>query len=415
MQIECEFPEKLEFLFQPARYKVARGGRGSGKSWGFARALLLLGVQAVERVLCTREIQKSIKQSVHQLLRDQVAALGLGEFYEVLETEIRGKNGTRFYFSGLSDQTADSIKSFEGCTKVWIEEGQSITSRSWEILIPTIRTAGSEIWVTYNPELETDPTHQRFVVKPPDDCVSVLMNWRDNPWFPAVLEKERQDCLRRDPEGYKNIWEGECKPAVTGAIYYNEVAAADKRITNVPYDPLLKVHVIVDLGWNDAMAISLVQRQSSELRVIEYLEDSHQTLDHYSALLKRKNLNWGKLFLPHDGRNKDFKTGKSAEEIMTALGWDVAITPSMSVEDGIRLTRMTFGRMFFDKEKTERLIECVKRYRRVINKTTNEAGAPMHDEFSHGADNLRYICINAEAMTNEEWGGKLAYPKFNNA
>jgi phage terminase large subunit len=417
MILTPDFPEKLDFLFRPARYKVARGGRGSGKSWGFARALLLYGVQNVERVLCTREIQKSIKQSVHQLLKDQVQALGLSHFYEVLETEIRGKNGTRFYFAGLSDQTADSIKSFEGCTKVWVEEGQSITEQSWIILAPTIRTAGSEIWVTYNPELDTDPTHQRFVAKPPDDCVSVLMNWRDNPWFPEVLEKERLACLKRDPEGYKNIWDGECKPAVTGAIYYNEAAAAvaNNRICNVPYDPLLKVHVVVDLGWNDAMAISLVQKQSSELRVIEYIEDSHQTLDYYSAMLKGKNMNWGKLFLPHDGRNKDFKTGKSAEEIMTALGWEVAITPSMSVEDGIRLTRMAFGRMYFNKDKTERLVECIKRYRRVINQTTNEAGAPMHDEFSHGADNLRYICINAETMTNEEWGGSLNYPRFNYA
>lgn len=409
MEINCEFPEKLAFLFKPARYKVARGGRGSGKSWGFARALLILGLQNVERVLCTREIQKSIKQSVHQLIRDQIQALGLSHFYEVLETEIRGQNGTRFFFAGLSDQTADSIKSFEGCTKVWVEEGQNTSKRSWDILIPTIRTAGSEIWVTYNPELDTDPTHVRFVMQPPEDCVSVIMNWRDNPWFPEVLEKERQDSLKRDPEGYKNIWEGECKPAVTGAIYYNEVAAAESRICNVPYDPMLKVHVVFDLGWNDAMAISLVQVQSSEIRLLEYIEDSHKTLDYYSTMLKAKNLNWGNLYLPHDGRNKDFKTGKSAEEIMSALGWTVKITPSMSVEDGIRVTRMTFSRIYFDRSKTERLVECAKRYRRQINATTQEAGAPLHDEFSHGADNLRYVCINAETMTNETWGGSLNY------
>jgi phage terminase large subunit len=409
MELNCEFPEKLGFLFKPARYKVARGGRGSGKSWGFARALLILGLQNVERVLCTREIQKSIKQSVHQLIRDQIQALGLSHFYEVLETEIRGQNGTRFYFAGLSDQTADSIKSFEGCTKVWVEEGQNTSKRSWDILIPTIRTEGSEIWVTYNPELDTDPTHVRFVMQPPEDCVSVIMNWRDNPWFPEVLEKERQDSLKRDPEGYKNIWEGDCKPAVTGAIYYNEVAAAESRICNVPYDPMLKVHVVFDLGWNDAMAISLVQVQSSEIRLLEYIEDSHKTLDYYSNMLKAKNLNWGNLYLPHDGRNKDFKTGKSAEEIMTVLGWSVRITPSMSVEDGIRVTRMTFSRIYFDRSKTERLIECAKRYRRQINAQTQEAGAPLHDEFSHGADNLRYVCINAETMTNETWGGSLNY------
>lgn len=411
--IDAEFPKALQFLFDPHRYKVARGGRGSGKSWGFARALLIQGTMQEERILCTREIQKSIKQSVFQLLVDQIEALNLGGFYEVLATEIRGINGTRFYFNGLSDQTAETIKSFEGCTKVWVEEAQTVSNRSWTILIPTIRTENSEIWVTYNPELETDPTHDRFVMRPPPDCISVQMNYSDNPWFPKVLESERLHCLASDPEGYKNIWGGECKPAVTGAIYYNEVAAATDRIVNVPYDPLLKVHVVFDLGWNDAMAISLVQVNSSELRVIDYIEDSHKTLDVYSSMLKSRNMNWGKLFLPHDGRHKDYKTGKSAEEIMQALGWDVGITPSMSIEDGIRLTRMTFGRIYFDKTKTERLIECAKRYRRSINATTQEAGAPLHDEFSHGADNLRYVCINAESMTNDVWGGgELKYPRF---
>lgn len=411
MELNCEFPEKLGFLFKPSRYKVARGGRGSGKSWGFARAILILGMQKKMRVLCAREVQKSIKQSVYKLLCDQIEALGLSSFYETLATEIRGKNGSEIVFNGLSDQTADSIKSFEGCNIVWVEEGQSVSDRSWNILIPTIRAQGSEIWVTYNPELETDPTHVRFVMQPPDDCVSVLMNWRDNPWFPEVLEKERQDCLKRDPEGYKNIWEGECKPAVTGAIYYNEIAAAEaaNRVCNVPYDPMLKVHVVFDLGWNDAMAISLVQVQSSEVRIIEYIEDSHKTLDYYSNMLKAKGLNWGSLYLPHDGRNKDFKTGKSAEEIMRALGWDVLITPNMSIEDGIRVSRMTFPRIYFDRIKTSRLVECLKRYRRHINQMTQEAGAPLHDEFSHGADDFRYICVNAESMTNETWGGTLNY------
>lgn len=412
MNLNCEFPDKLGFLFKPARYKVARGGRGSGKSWGFARALLILGVKNVERVLCTREIQKSIKQSVHQLIRDQIQTLGLSHFYEVLETEIRGKNGTRFYFAGLSDQTADSIKSFEGCTKVWVEEGQNTSKRSWDILIPTIRADNSEIWCTYNPELDTDPTHVRFVMNPPDDCVSVIMNWRDNPWFPEVLEKERQDSLKRDPEGYKNIWEGDCKPAVTGAIYYNEVAAAEseQRIRDVPYDPLLKVHAIWDLGWNDSMSIILAQRVASELRVIEYIEDSHRTLDSYVMELKNKNLNLGISYLPHDGFSKDFKTGKSAEEIVKALGLTVERIPMMDIEGGIKAARMAFNRMYFDKTKTARLIECLKRYRRQINKSTNESGSPLHDEYSHGADAFRYLALVVDGMTNDS--GTIAPIKY---
>ncbi|TEA78649.1 PBSX family phage terminase large subunit [Allopusillimonas ginsengisoli] len=409
-----KFPKKLRFLFQPYRYKVAHGGRGSAKSWSFARALLLQGTTKTVRVLCAREVQLSIKQSVHKLLKDQIELLGLTSFYEVLETEIRGINGTEFSFAGLSKQTVDSIKSFEGVDIVWVEEGQSVSKKSWDVLIPTIRKAGSEIWISLNPELETDETYQRFIANPPPNSCVVQVNYHDNPWFSEELEAERIHCQLTAPKDYDNIWLGKCKPAVSGAIYYDEVAAAEEgqRITNVPYDPMLKVHVVFDLGWNDAMAISLIQKGPADIRVIEYIEDSHKTLDHYSALLKGKSLNWGDLYLPHDGRNKDFKTGKSAEEIMTALGWSVKITPNMSIEAGIRLTRMTFPRMYFDKAKTERLIQCAKRYRRSINQQTNEPGAPMHDEWSHGADNLRYVAVNAESMTNETWGGEIHYPSL---
>jgi len=409
--VTIKFPKKLRFLFKPYRYKVAHGGRGSAKSWSFARALLLQGTAKTIRVLCAREVQLSIKQSVHKLLKDQIELLGLSSFYEVLETEIRGINGTEFSFAGLSKQTVDSIKSFEGVDVVWVEEGQSVSKKSWDVLIPTIRKAGSEIWISMNPELETDETYSRFIANPPPNSCVVQVNYHDNPWFSEELEAERIHCQLTAPKDYDNIWLGKCKPAVTGAIYYDEVANAEEgnRITNVPYDPLLKVHVVFDLGWNDAMAISLVQKGVADLRVIEYIEDSHKTLDHYSALLKAKNLNWGKLYLPHDGRNKDFKTGKSAEEIMQALGWNVAITPNMSIEDGIRLARMTFPRVYFDKANTDRLVQCLKRYRRSINQQTNEPGAPMHDEWSHGADNFRYIAVNAEAMTNETWGGELNY------
>ena len=198
-------------------------------------------------------------------------------------------------------------------------------------------------------------------------------------------------------------------PAVAGAIYFDQVSKAEeeKRLCNVPYDPMLKVHVVFDLGWNDAMAISLVQKHGSELRIIDYIEDSHKTLDYYSNLLKERKYNWGTVYLPHDGRHKNFQTGKSAEDLMKELGWEVKITKNMSVEDGIRMVRMTFGRMYIDKTKCARLIQCAKRYKRSINQQTNEAGAPFHDEWSHGADNLRYIAVNAEEMSNDDWS-KLA-------
>ena len=176
MGVNAQFPEKLSFLFDAMRYKVARGGRGSSKSWSFARALLIQAASQPLLILCTREVQKSIKDSVHKLLSDQIQALGLGSFFEILETEIRGRNGSKFIFAGLSQQTVESIKSLEGCDRVWCEEAQAITKRSWDVLTPTIRKDGSEIWISYNPELESDETHQRFTINPPDDCISVLVN-----------------------------------------------------------------------------------------------------------------------------------------------------------------------------------------------------------------------------------------------
>lgn len=405
--MHVQLPAKLEFLLtKKSRYKGAKGGRGSSKSWSFARALLVRGTTHKTRILCAREVQKSIKQSVHKLLKDQIEYLGLTGFYDVFETEIRGKNGSEFSFTGLSDHTVDSIKSFEGCDIVWVEEAQMVSKRSWDVLIPTIRKDDSEIWISFNPELDTDETYDRFITNSPDDSIMVDMNYMDNPWFPEVLEKERLHAkASMSKTDYEHIWEGKCKPAVAGAIYYDEMNAVElgKRICNVPYDPMLKVHVVFDLGWNDAMAISLVQKHASELRVIEYIEDSHKTLDYYSAALKEKRLNWGKCYLPHDGKHKNIQTGKSAQEIMEALGWSVEITPNMSIEDGIRLTRMAFGRMYFDKSKTERLVQCAKRYKRSINQQTNEPGAPFHDEWSHGADNLRYVAVNADRMSNEDW------------
>ena len=401
---KASFPEKLRFLFEPAPYKVAWGGRGSAKSWSFARALLIKGASAPLRWLCAREIQQSIKQSVHQLLCDQIKLLGLERFYDPLHTEIRGKNGTLFSFTGLSTHTVDSIKSFEGYDGVWVEEGQTVKKRSWDILDPTIRKPDSEIWVTFNPDLDTDETYVRYIINTPPGTRIAKVNYSDNPWFPEVLEKKRQHAKRTMPrEDYNNIWEGMCRTSVPGAIYANEIAKAheEKRICDVPYDPMLKVHLVFDMGWNDSMFIILVQRHISKLMVIEAIEDDHQTLDYYSALLKEKRLNWGKMFLPFDARHKDYKLGKSAQDIMTTLGWDVEIVPDIGMEQGIRVARMGFGQTYFDKHKASRLVECLKRYKRKINQSNDEPGTPDHDEFSHGADCFRYLQISANEMTND--------------
>jgi phage terminase large subunit len=411
-QPEWKFPKKLQPLFTPKRYKVAHGGRGSAKSWGFARGLLIQAFQRPLRILCTREIQKSIKQSVHRLLADQIEAMGLSAFYEVLETEIRGRNGSLFIFAGLSDQTAESIKSYEGVDICWVEEAQAVTRRSLDILIPTIRKEGSEIWFSFNPELDTDEVFARFVLDTPENAVVIEMNWRDNPWFPEVLDQERQEFLRqvelgkRSRDDYENIWEGKCRAAVEGAIYHHEIVAAKqgKRLRNVPYDPLLKVHTIWDLGWNDCMSILLVQKQASEIRVIRYIEDSHRTYESYVNELNELKYRWGKDYLPHDGKAKSAESGRSPREILKALGRPVywPCVPSISVEDGIKAARQMFPRVYFDETNAGQLFNRLSRYRRRINQQTQQPEGPRHDENSHGSDGFRMLAVIEPELTNDE-------------
>jgi phage terminase large subunit len=398
-----DLPQKVEFLFHPKRMKGIRGGRGSAKSWSVARALLIKGAMGQERILCTREIQKSLAQSVHQLLEDQITAMNLQNFYTVQKTTIIGKNGTEFFFGGLSDVTIDGLKSFEGASIVWVEEGQTVTASSWKVLIPTIRRDNSEIWVTYNPELASDATHQLLVVKPSPDTVCVEMNWRDNPWFPDVLKKERLHAqLTMSEEDYNHVWEGMCMPAVTGAIYFNEVSAAEKmgRICNVPIDPILQTHAVWDLGWNDKMSIILAQKHSSEIRIVDYVEDSHRVMSDYILDLQARKLSWGSDWIPHDGYAKEFRIGTSAEQILRSMGRNPEPVPNTEVEAGIKSVRLCFPRMYFDQTRCALLIERLRRYRRNVNKATQEATTPMHDENSHGADTVRYLALTESMMTN---------------
>lgn len=417
MEIDIRFPRKFQSLFKPQRYKIYHGGRGSGKSWSVARALLLLAAQKPLRILCTREVQKSIKDSVHRLLSDQIQAMGLGQFYEVLDTEIRERNGSLFLFAGLANHTVESIKSYEAVDIVWVEEAQTVSKKSWDILTPTIRTPNSEIWVTFNPELETDETYQRFVVNPPANAFVVEVNYYDNPWFPDVLEQERLECLKNRPEHeYKWIWEGKVLPAAEGAIYHNEVTQlqASGRFTHVPADSTLKTHTVWDLGWNDKMTIILAQRSASAIYIVDYIEDSHRTVSSYIKQLSDMDHNWGIDFLPHDGAHKNLQTGKSTQEVLDELGRNTQIVPNMRIEEGISAAREVFPRVYIDK-RAERLVDCLKNYRREINRRTNEPGAPRHDEYSHGADAFRYLALVADQMTNETWGGSLNYPEYNYA
>lgn len=409
-----EFADHTQPIWDDYRYKLLYGGRGGVKSWTAARYFLISAWQRKRRVLCGREVQKSIKESVHQLLSDQIEMLGLGGFYEILQTEIRGKNGSKFAFTGLSNLTADAIKSYENYDGFWGEESQSFTRRSLDILLPTIRADGSELVFTFNPELDTDEIMTRFVENKPDDCVLMECSYHNNPWFPEILERERQEFLRqvemgkRSKTDYEWIWEGKCKPAVDGAIFPDEVAAVMKsnRLCPVPYDPLLKVHTIWDLGWNDKMAIGVVQTSPGAVRVIDYIEDSHRTYESYVNELLDKDYakRIATIWLPHDAKAANPQTGKSSVEIVDTLSGsiEVKVTPDIGVKQGIEAARQMFPRVYFDKQNCTSLFNRLRRYARVISPTTEEAGKPKHDEHSHGADMFRYIAVVEKDLTNED-------------
>lgn len=210
-ELRLEIPAgMLPFYTQAKRHKIARGGRGSGKSWSVARILIAKGAGQPIRWLCCREVQKSIKESAHRLLADTIQSMGLGSFYDIQQTVIRGRNGTEFAFAGLQDHTSDSIKSYEGFDGAWVEEAHTVKERSANILIPTIRKPGSELWWTYNPENADDFVHEMAEADDSSTLV-VTLNWRDNPWFPEELETERQRLLAINQDLYDHVWEGQCR------------------------------------------------------------------------------------------------------------------------------------------------------------------------------------------------------------
>lgn len=392
---DIEFPQALEFLFQAARYKVLYGGRGGSKSWSVARALLIQGAEQPLRILCARELQGSIMDSVHKLLSDQITELGLAGFYEVQRNTILGANGSEFIFAGLRNNIG-SIRSKEGIDRVWVEEANLVSKASWDTLIPTIRKDGSEIWITFNPELDTDVTWQRFVLHPPPSAVVRKIGWQENPWFPQVLIQEKADLELRDPDSALVVWEGHTRQVLDGAIYAAEIRAAtrDNRITRVPYDPSKPVQTFWDLGWADSTSIFFAQVIGFETRVIDYYSNEQHALEHYQRVLQERGYVLGTCWLPHDARAKQLGTGRSVEEMLRASGRTVQIVPQLSVEDGINAARTQFANCWFDAERCTDGLNALRRYRYEVDVQSGQRSRkPLHDDASHGADSFRYLSV----------------------
>lgn len=391
----AEFPPKFQFLFRPKRYKVLFGGRGSTKSWSAARALLILAAQSKIRVLCAREIQNSIEDSVHKLLKDQIALLGWQDFFDTPQHAIRCTlTGSEFGFEGIRHNIS-KIRSWEGADFCWVEEAAKVSKSSWEVLIPTIRKTGSEIWITFNPELDSDYTYEYFVANPPDNAEVVMVNYWDNPWFPEVLRIEMEALRKRDFKSYLHVWEGHCKEIVDGAIYADELATArgENRIVSVPYERSVPVQTFWDLGRADHSAIWFAQKVGFEYRVLRYYQNAGKHFDHYLQQMQTYGYTYGTMWLPHDARAKTVGTKKSVEEQAREKGYKVRITPNLSISDGIEASRLLFPSLYFDKDKCKDGIHTLKNARFEVDDKGKYKDRPVHDQYSHGADAFRYMGV----------------------
>lgn len=419
-----EWPEKLQCLFwpqvngMPVRYRVLYGGRGGAKSWGAARALVILAAKKPLRVLCARELQNSIRDSVHRILSDQIDLLGLNGFYQIEQSRIYcPSTGSEFSFEGIRNNVT-KIKSYEGVDICWVEEANKVSKSSWEVLIPTIRKEGSEIWATFNPELETDDTYQRFVLSPPKNAIVQKISWRDNPWFPQVLKQEMLDLKARDRDAYLHVWEGECRKSLEGAVYADELrdCAEEGRITHVPHHASSPVNLYFDLGRSDSTSIIFEQYVGMQRRVIDFYENRLKHLDHYIHELRtRKGSNgelyeYGTCWLPHDAKAKTLGTKKSIQEQMRDAGFNVQIVPRLSKLDGINAARVIFPTCWFDSTRTERGLLTALRHYHYAEDPEKEilSREPVHDWSSHAADAFRYMAIASRDGSSEGRNRKIA-------
>ena len=407
---EKRVPSKFKPLYTHLQnnklFYVYHGGRGGGKSWEIADFLLIEGAKQKHRILCCREVQKSIKQSVHKLLSDRIAALGLGRFYEILDTEIRGINGTEFSFAGLLSHTVESVKSFEGATITWIEEAQTVSSFSLSILIPTVvRTSNPMVIMSMNPKLPSDAVYSEYVLTNRPDTIVVQINYTDNKECPAELIALAEQMKADDYDQYEHIWLGKPKEIADGAIYKSEFEQIkrENRICKVPHDPNLQVYTSWDLGILDPTAIWFYQIYGKEVRVIDHYEANNEPLAHYARILDEKAQQFGyryeKHFAPHDIAARDLSSGVSREQTMATLGYRMTKGARLGVEDRIEAARQFLKNCWFDAEKCKHGIRALQNYRREFNDKLDQFKAtPVHDWASHSSDAFGEGALNINKM-----------------
>lgn len=406
--------EVFEPLLAPARYKGAWGGRGSGKSHYFAGALIEdsviePGQSAGQGLLsvCIREVQRDLSQSSKLLLEQKLRDFGLGEpdGFKIYHDRISTPGDGLIIFKGMKDYTAESIKSLEGFKRAWWEEAQVASMTSLNLLRPTIRAEGSELWFSWNARRKTDAVDIMLRSEEvPTGAVVVKANWRDNPWFTAVLEQERQDCLRDNPDQYDHIWEGGYISVAEGAYYAKNLAQArlDGRIGFVPPDPLMTIRLFVDIGGTgaraDAFTIWAAQFIGLEIRVLKYYEVIGQPIDAHLAWMRAQGYtpDRAQIWLPHDGASNDKVYNVSYESALKSAGYTVTVVPNQgkgAAAARIEAARRLFPSMRFNETDCAAGLEALGWYHEKKDDIRNVGLGPDHDWSSHGADSFGLMCV----------------------
>jgi phage terminase large subunit len=396
--------EIFEPLLAPARYKGIFGGRGSGKSHFFGELLIeLCEAEPGTSAVCIRESQKTLAQSSKRLIESKIKKLGLSHRFRLYSDRIATPGGGLIIFRGMQDHTADSIKSLEGFRIAWIDEAQSLSARSLALLRPTIRSKGSELWASWNPRRKSDAIDDFFRTRKPDGAILVKANWRDNPWFPTVLDDERRTDLALYPDRYAHIWEGDYVRAFEGAYFANLLsqARAQGRIGKVAADPLLPLRAFHDIGGAgaqaDAYTIWIVQWVGQEIRVLDYYESAGQVLASHVNWMRERGYGNAINYLPHDGMNASTITGKTYADHWREAGFAVE-PPVKNQGKGAAMMRIEALRrlgpqLWFNEAATEAGRDALGFY--------HESLGPEHDWSSHAADalGLMAVCYEASGRT----------------
>ena len=412
-------------LLDPARYKAAHGGRGSGKSHFFAGLLIEDSLREPGETgagllsVCIREVQKDLAQSSKRLIETKLADFRLGEAdgFKVFRDVISCPGDGLMIFKGMQDYTAESIKSLEGYKRAWWTEAQSAASMSLSMLRPTIRVPGSELWFDWNPRRKADPVDNLFRTQThPTGSVVISANWRDNPWFPDVLEQERQDCLANEPDQYEHIWEGGYVTIAAGAYFARDLtlAAQQGRIGRVAADPLMTLRAFWDIGGtgnkSDATAIWIAQFIGREIRVLDYYEVQGQPLEAHVNWLRSKGYGKALCILPHDGQQSEKVYSVTYEGALRSAGFEVETVKNQGAGAAmlrVEAVRRLFPSIWFNKDTTEPGRDALGWYHEKHDPKRNIGLGPDHDWSSHAADAFGLMAVAYEAPKVEQEARKV--------